>query len=286
MTHDAFIQQQILKGQQFKALHEAPGILVTPNPWDAGTARILTALGFKALSTTSAGLAYTLGVQDCTAGFSREQNILNARAVADATHLPVAADLENGYGDRPEDAAETLRLSALEGGMVGGSIEDATTRPEKPIYDFQLSVERVAAAAEAARALPFPFTFVARAENFLHGVRDLDDTIRRLQAYEQAGADVLFAPGLRSLEEIKLICQAIKKPVNVNAGSKGFPHSVADLQQVGVKRVSLGGGLAKAALAAFTRAAIEVQEHGTVDFLAAAHAVDFAELMYREHQNA
>lgn len=276
---------QLKKAQQFKALHEQNSLFVIPNPWDAGTARLLTAVGFKALATTSAGLAYSLGVRDGTAAFGREEAILNARQIAEATHLPVSADLENGYADRPEDAAETLRRAALEGGVVGASIEDASMHPESPIYDFALSVERVAAAAEAARALPFPFVFVARAENFVHGIQDLDDTIRRLQAYEKAGADVLFAPGLRALEDIALVCQSVSRPVNVNAGMKGFAWSLADLERVGVRRVSLGGGLVKAALVAFTKAALEVQEQGTVHFVEEANSLDLARLMFAPNQN-
>src|SRR5919202_5858870 len=206
---------QTEKGKQFRALHERPGAFVIPNPWDAGTARILTHLGFEALTTTSAGLAFTLGRPDGAGRVTRDETIANAKAIADATDLPVAADLENGFGDAPEAAAETIRLAGEVGGIVGGSIEDATGDPRRPIYDFAHAVERVAAAAEAARALPFPFVFVARAENFLHGRPDLDDTIRRLQAFERAGADVLFAPGIKDAAEIRTLCASVGKPVNV-----------------------------------------------------------------------
>src|SRR5919202_3320586 len=181
---------QTEKGERFRALHERPGTFVIPNPWDAGTARILTHLGFEALTTTSAGLAFTLGKRDGTGAVTLEETLANARAIVEATDLPVAADLENGFGDAPEVAAETIRLAGEVGGIVGGSIEDATGDPRRPIYDFAHAVERVAAAAEAARALPFPFVFVARAENFLHGRPDLDDTIPRLGAFVRAAREV------------------------------------------------------------------------------------------------
>ena len=184
------------KAQRFKALHERPGAFVIPNPWDAGTARMLTGLGFEALTTTSAGLAFTLGRQDSHGAVTREETLDNAKAIVDATDLPVAADLEHGFGDSPEACAETILLAAEVAGLVGGSIEDATGDTRRPIYDFAHSVERVAAAVEAARSLPFPFMLVGRAENLLHGRLDLDDTLRRLQAYEKAGADVVISPGL------------------------------------------------------------------------------------------
>src|SRR5688572_18097468 len=186
---------QAAKAERFQALHARPGAFVIPNPWDAGTARILASLGFEALTTTSAGLAFALGRRDGAGLISRDETLANARAIADATELPVAADLENGFGDAPEAVAETIRLAG-EAGLVGGSIEDSTGDPRRPIYTFDHAVERVAAAVEAARAFPFPFVLVGRAENFLHGNPDLDDTIRRLQAYEAAGADCLYAPGL------------------------------------------------------------------------------------------
>jgi 2-methylisocitrate lyase-like PEP mutase family enzyme len=217
------------KGERFQALHARPGAFVIPNPWDAGTARILTALGFEALTTTSAGLAFTLGKRDGAGEVTREETLPNAKAIVDATDLPVAADLENGFGHTPEAAAETIRLAGEEAGLVGGSIEDSTGDPDRPIYDFQHAVERVAAAAEAAHALPFPFVFVGRAENYLHGRPDLDDTIRRLQAFEDVGADCLYAPGLTTAEDIRAVCAAVNKPVNVVMGRKGGSFSVAEL---------------------------------------------------------
>ncbi len=251
------------KYQAFRALHERSGIFVIPNPWNAGTARILTALGFEALATTSAGYAFSVGLRDSAAGLTRDEILENARNIVGATHLPVSADLENGYGRSPEQCAETIRL-ASQIGLVGGSIEDATGDSADPIYDFQLSVERIAAAAEAAHACQFLLT--ARAENFLHGRSDLDDTIRRLQAFAEAGADVLYAPGLPSLETIRTVCAAVSKPVNVLMGLKDATYSVEELAVAGVKRISVGGSFARAALGAFVRAAREVKEKGTFSF--------------------
>ena len=214
---------QLEKAAIFQALHERKQPFVIGNPWDAGSARILTSLKYEALSTTSAGLAFSLGRKDGTASVSRAEALANAKSIVDATHLPVAADLENGYGHAPEDAAETIRLAA-EVGLVGGSIEDATGDDANPIYEFDHAVERIAAAAEAAKALPFPFMLVARAENYLHGRADLDDTIKRLQAYEKAGAAVLYAPGLTQPEDIRTVCSSVTKPVNVLMGMKGAPR--------------------------------------------------------------
>ena len=258
---------QAEKAAVFEALHQRPETFVIGNPWDAGTARILDGLGFSALSTTSAGLAFTLGRRDGTAAVSREEALANARSIVDATTLPVAADLENGYGPTPEAVAETIRLAAETAGLVGGSIEDASGNPEKPIYDFDHSVERIAAAVEATRALHFPFMLVARAENYLHGRKDLDDTIRRLQAYEAAGASVLYAPGITKAEDIRTLCASVSKPVNVLVGIKGAPQlSVKELGAHGVRRISLGSGFSRAALTAFYRAAREVVDHGTFTF--------------------
>ncbi len=257
------------KGERFRALHAGPGAFVIPNPWDAGTARILAGLGFQALTTTSAGLAFSLGRRDGTGEVTRSDALENARAIVEAVELPVAADLENGYGDRPEDAAETIRLAGSVG-LVGGSIEDASGNPAHPIYDLGQAVERVAAAAEAAHALPYPFVFVARAENFLHGRPDLDDTIRRLQAFEAAGADALFAPALASAEQIRAVCGAVAKPVNVLVGGSGPSFSVAELAGMGVRRISVGSALSRAALAAVVRAAEEMRAHGTFHFAEAA----------------
>jgi len=257
---------QAEKANRFQALHNRPGAFVIPNPWDAGTARILTSLGFEALTTTSAGLAFVLGRRDGDGSVTRDEALANAKAIVDATDLPVAADLENGYGHSPEAAAETIRLAGEVAGLVGASIEDTTGDPRRPIYDFQPAVERVAAAAEAARALPFPFVLVGRAENFLHGRPDLDDTIRRLQAFEAVGADVLYAPGLTKAEDIRTVCAAVRKPVNVVMGLRSAPFSVAQLAALGVRRISVGSALSRAALGAFVRAAREIRQHGTFHF--------------------
>jgi len=254
---------QFEKAQRFRAMHEGP-LFVIPNPWDAGTARLLASLGFGALTTTSAGLAYALGRQDMSV--SREEALRNAADIIAAVDLPVAADLENGYGDAPEEAALTITRAA-EVGLVGGSIEDATGRSADPIYDFGHAVERVAAAVEAARTLPFPFTFVARAENFLHGRPDLDDTIRRLQAFEKAGADVLFAPGLPSLQAIRTVCASVSKPVNVVLGAKNTPYTLNQLAEAGVRRVSTGSSFARAALTGLRDAALELLGPGTMTYL-------------------
>jgi 2-methylisocitrate lyase-like PEP mutase family enzyme len=258
---------QAEKAALFQALHLRSEVLIVGNPWDAGTARILTGLGFPALSTTSAGLAFALGRRDGAASVSRDEALANARSIADATSLPVAADLENGYGHSPEAAAETIRLAAETAGLVGGSIEDATGDPNHPIYDFQYAVERIAAAATAARALPFPFILVARAENYLHGRPDLDDTIRRLQAFETVGAEVLYAPGITDPADIKTVCASVKKPVNVLMGIRGAPLlSVRQLSELGVRRISIGSGFSRAALTTFYHAAREVIEDGTFNF--------------------
>jgi 2-methylisocitrate lyase-like PEP mutase family enzyme len=270
---------QAEKAERFVALHARRGAFVIPNPWDAGTARILAGLGFEALTTTSAGLAFTLGRRDGAGVVTRDEALANAKAIVDATDLPVAADLENGYGPMPSAAAETIRLAGEMAGLVGGSIEDTTGDPRKPIYDFQHAVERVAAAAEAAHALPFPFVFVGRAENFLHGRPDLDDTIRRLQAFEAVGADVLYAPGLTRSEDIRTVCEAVSKPVNVIMGLKNASLSVAELAALGVRRISVGSALSRAALGAFVRAAREIREHGTFAF--ADEAMTYAEANQR-----
>ena len=254
------------KSAAFRALHERPGAFVIPNPWDAGTARLLAGIGFEALATTSLGLANTLGRADGTGAVSRDEVLANCRAIAGATDLPVNADLENGYADEPEAAAGMIRLAA-EAGVVGGSIEDATGDPLKPIYDFEPAVERVRAAAAAARALPIPFMLTARAENFLHGRRDLDDTIRRLRAFEAAGADVLYAPGLRDLASIRTVTSAVGKPVNVVMSSADPSITVAQLALAGVKRISVGGALSRLALAAFLKGAREMKEQGSFTYM-------------------
>ena len=258
-------QRQHEKALSFVALHRAPGAFVIPNPWDAGSARILAAVGFEALATTSAGLAFALGRRDAEGLLSRDDALANAAVIVQATDLPVSADLEDGFGPRPEDVAETIRQAAAIG-LVGCTIEDTTADPAHPIHGFSLSVERVSAAVEAAEALPFPFTLTARAENFLFGRPDLDDTIRRLRAFEDAGANVLYAPGLPDLDAIRAVCAAVSRPVNVIAGLAGNRYSVAELAGAGVKRISLGSTLARAALGALARAAREIRDHGTFDF--------------------
>ena len=260
------------KVQTFRLLHDRPGTFVIPNPWDAGSARILTALGFEALATTSAGLAFSIGRRDSAAALPREAILQNARNIVEATDLPVSADLEDGFGADPTACATTIAL-AYEAGLVGGSIEDATGDRSKPIFDFAHAVERISAAAQEARRHSFLLT--ARAENFLHGRPDLDDTIRRLQAFEKAGADVLYAPGLPGLDAIRTVCSAVGRPVNVVAGLTGHSFTVADLSAAGVKRISVGGSFARAALGGLLRAAREVKDRGT--FIYAQHAVSDAE---------
>lgn len=251
------------KFERLKALHAQDGAFVIPNPWDAGSARLLTSLGFEALATTSAGFAFSKGKRDSFAGLDRSEVLENAAEIVAATELPVSADLEDGFGTAPEACAETIRL-ACRIGLVGGSIEDATGDESAPIHEFALAVERVQAAAEVARGLPFLLT--ARAENHLWGRPDLDDTIRRLQAFSQAGADVLYAPGLPDIEAIRTVCQAVDKPVNVVMGLSGKSYSVAELAAAGVKRISVGGSFARAALGALMRAAEEVKSSGTFTY--------------------
>lgn len=257
------MRTQAEKGRAFRDLHRRDAAFIIPNPWDAGTARLLAGLGFEALATTSAGYAFSLGLKDNAVG--RDRMIEHVRAIAAATELPVSADLENGFGDAPEDAAETIRLAAA-AGAIGGSIEDMTVRKDAPIYELAAAVDRIAAAAAAARALPFDFTLTARAENYLVGRADLKDTIKRLQAYQEAGADVLYAPGLTRKEDIAAVVSSVDRPVNVVMGFQGAQWSLAELSALGVKRVSVGSALSRAALGAFLRAAREMQEHGTFKF--------------------
>ena len=254
---------QAEKGRAFRALHERDRAFIIPNPWDVGTARLLAHLGFEALATTSMGYAFSAGQRDNT--IDRQRMMEHVSAIASASDLPVSADLENGFGDAPETVAETIRLAAA-AGVVGGSIEDASGRPEHPIYDRAHAVERIRAAAAAVRALPFAFTLTARAENYLYGWPDLGDTITRLQAYQEAGADVLYAPGLASKEEIAAVIRAVDRPVNVVMGLRGVQLSLAALSALGVRRVSVGSALCRAALGAFLRAAREMREHGTFTF--------------------
>jgi len=267
------MRSQAEKAAAFRALHYRDHAFIIPNPWDVGTARLLAHLGFEALATTSAGFAFSLGQRDNTIG--RELMMDHVRSIAAATDLPVSADLENGFGDDPETVATTIRMAGGTG-LAGGSIEDSTGRPEDPIYDLGLATERVRAAVEAARSLPCPFTLTARAENYLVGRRDLADTIRRLQAYQEAGADVLYAPGLASKDDIVAVVRSVDRPVNVVMGLQGAQLSLAELSEIGVKRVSVGSSLSRAALGAFLRAAREMREQGTFSF--AADAVSFREI--------
>jgi 2-methylisocitrate lyase-like PEP mutase family enzyme len=257
------MQTQSDKGRIFRALHEQESAFIIPNPWDAGTARILERLGFAALATTSAGFAFSMGKPDGKVG--RTGMMAHVAAIASATDLPVSGDLENGYGDDPATVAETVRMAA-EAGLAGCSIEDATGRAENPIYETEPAVERVRAAAEAARGLPFDFTLTARAENYLYGRPDRKDTIRRLQAYQEAGADVLYAPGLTTREDIDAVVSSVDRPVNVLMGLGGVKLTLAELSALRVKRVSVGSGLSRAALGAFLEAAREMRQHGTFGF--------------------
>ncbi|HET7809274.1 MAG TPA: isocitrate lyase/phosphoenolpyruvate mutase family protein [Steroidobacteraceae bacterium] len=254
---------QSSRATRFRELH-ASGSFVIANAWDGGSARILGSLGFPALATSSGAAAATFGRLDH--GITLEESLANARLICESTHLPVSADLEKGFGDTPADTARAI-VRAAEVGLVGGSIEDATGRADAPIFDLTLAAERVAAAADAARSLPFPFTLTARAENYLNGRPDLDDTIRRLQAYERAGADVLFAPALPDLAAVRTVCASVGKPVNFMAGIRGKSFSVAELAAAGVRRVSLAGSLYRAAMTGLIDAAREVRATGTFGYL-------------------
>jgi 2-methylisocitrate lyase-like PEP mutase family enzyme len=256
------MQSQVEKARLFRALHERPGTFIIPNPWDAGTAKLLAAMGFEALATTSLGLANMLG----RTNVSIEMILQNCREIVAATELPVSVDLENCGADAPRPAAEAIRLAA-QAGAVGGSIEDSTGNPENPIYDFPLALERVQAAVGVVRSLPIPFTLTARAENFLHGRSDLDDTIKRLQAFEAAGADVLYAPGLYDLPTIKTVVSALKKPFNLVMGFADPTLTVEQLSAAGVKRISVGGALSRVALAAFLKCAREMKETGSFGYV-------------------
>jgi 2-methylisocitrate lyase-like PEP mutase family enzyme len=252
------------KATRFRALHQGSGAFVIPNPWDAGSARMLAGLGFQALATSSGASAGVLGRRDGMV--TRAEALAHARAIVEAVDLPVSADLEKGFGDAPADAAETIRLAA-EAGLVGGSIEDATGDRDRPLYDIGFATERVAAAVEAARALPFPFTLTARTESFLRGNPNLDDVIARLRAFERAGADVLMAPGLPDLAAVRAVCSAVSKPVNFMAGIRGRSFTVAELEGAGVRRISLAGSLYRAAMSGLYAAAREVKDSGTFGYL-------------------
>jgi 2-methylisocitrate lyase-like PEP mutase family enzyme len=257
------MKTQIEKGRIFRALHERDHAFIIPNPWDVGSSKLLARLGFEALATTSAGYAFSIGQRDNTVG--RDKMIAHVREICAATDLPVSADLENGFGDDPKTVAETIRQGA-EAGLVGGSIEDSTERLDDPIYELEQAVERVRAAVEVARSLPFPFTLTARAENYLFGRRDLNDTIKRLQAYQEAGADVLYAPGLPSKEDIAVVVSSLDRPVNVLMGLAGVRLTLAELSEIAVKRISVGSVLSRVAYGAFLRAAEEMRDHGTFTF--------------------
>jgi 2-methylisocitrate lyase-like PEP mutase family enzyme len=252
------------KAAAFQALHRKPGTFVITNAWDGGSARVLQALGFEAIATSSGAAAGVLGRLD--GKITRDEAIAQVRVIVAATDLPVSADLEKGFGDTPEIVAETVRLAA-EAGLAGCSIEDATGQSDRPLFDFSLAVERVTAAVQAARALPFPFTLTARSENFLRGNPNLDDTIKRLQAFEKAGADVLFAPLLPDLAAVRAVCSAVSKPVNFMVGVPGKSFSVAELADAGVKRISLATSLFRAAMTGLHDAAREVKDKGTFTYL-------------------
>ena len=255
---------QTEKAARFQALHGSPGAFVIPNPWDAASARILAGLGFQALATSSAASACAMGRRD--GGLTRDEAMAHSRLIVDATDLPVSADLESGFGDAPEVVAETIRLAA-DAGLVGCTIEDATGSQEGPLYDLPLAVERIAAAAQAAHSLPFPFLLTARAHNLLYASPSLDETIRRLQAYEKAGADVLFAPGLPDIAAVQAVCAAVSKPVNFMVGIKGKSFSMAELAAAGVRRISLATSLYRAAMTGFIDAARQVADAGQFDFV-------------------
>ena len=255
---------QKLRADRFRALHESPGVFVLPNPWDVGSARILAGLGFQALATSSAAAASAVGRRDHE--LTREESLAHSRLIVDATDLPVSADLGKGFGDAPAIVAETIRMAA-EVGLVGCTIEDSTGNPDRPLYDISLAVERIAAAAQAARALPFRFILTARAHNFLYPDPHLDDTIGRLQAYEKAGADVLFAPGLPDLAAVSKVCAAVTTPFNFMAGIKGKSFSVSELAAAGVKRISLATSLYRAAMTGFLNAVRELKDTGQFNFL-------------------
>lgn len=273
------------RAEAFKKLHQSPGIFITPNPWDAGSARVLETLGCKALATTSAGLAYALGKPDGHASITREETLQNVQSIIRATSLPISADLENGYGDDPSICAETILLAA-KAGLAGGSIEDATGRPDDPIYPFDLAVQRVKTAVQASRSLPHPFMLTARAENLIYGRPDLKDTLKRLEAFADAGADVLFAPGLTTRQEIETVVKAVSpRPVNVIMGLGGANFSLTMLEDMGVKRVSVGSSLVRAAYGALFKAMEEILDKGTFNY--AAEAKPYADMnnLFKNYYN-
>ncbi|OMC20853.1 isocitrate lyase/phosphoenolpyruvate mutase family protein [Mycobacterium sp. SP-6446] len=267
------------RGERFRQLHTGDEVLVLPNPWDIGTARLFANLGFHALATTSAGLAFSLGRRDGDGAVSRDETLEHVRTIVDATPLPVTADLENGFGESPETVAETIRLAG-EIGLAGASIEDATYDPDEPIFARELAIERIQAAAEAARALPYPFTLTARSENFIRGRPDVDDTLSRLRAFEAAGADVLYAPGLPDESALRAACSSVTKPLNYVAGFGRNRFTLAQLKDFGVRRVSIGTSFCRAGLSAVLRAAREVLEKGSFGYVEGIGSVaDFNELI-------
>jgi 2-methylisocitrate lyase-like PEP mutase family enzyme len=258
------MKTQAEKGQLFRDLHYRDSAFVIPNPWDIGSARLLASTGFEALATTSVGYANSIGRQDH--GVTRDEMFAHAATLAAATELPVSADLENGFGHDPGTVAETIRMAAA-AGLAGCSIEDSTNRDDDPIYSFEHSVDRIRAAAEQVRNLPFPFMLTARSENYLHGRKDLADTINRLQAFQEAGADVLYAPGITDVKEVATLISSVDRPVNVLAGMQGTHLDVNELSRIGAKRISVGGALTRVAFAALLGAAREMKEHGTFSFV-------------------
>ncbi len=257
------MKTQKQKAEAFRALHDRQQAFIIPNPWDVGTARMLAKLGFESLATTSAGFAFSAGLQDNQVG--RDRMLEHVAEIATATDLPVSADLENGFGDDPKSVAETIRLAAA-AGVAGGSIEDSIDRPGEKVYELGHAIERVRAAVEAARSLPFPFTLTARAENYLVGIPDLKDTILRLQAYQEAGADVLYAPCITTREEITAIVRSVDRPVNFLMGTQPQRFTLAELSEMGVRRVSVGSALATTAIGAFLRGAREMKESGSFNY--------------------
>jgi 2-methylisocitrate lyase-like PEP mutase family enzyme len=270
---------QTEKGRAFRALHEREYAFIIPNPWDVGTARLLAHLGFEALATTSAGYAFSVGRPDST--IDRDETMAHIAAIAAATDLPVSADLGNGFGEAPEIVAETIKLAA-EAGLVGGSIEDVSGSADGALYELEQAADRVRAAAEVARSFPFCFTLTARAENYLVGRPNLKDTIQRLQAFQEAGADVLYAPGLSSKADIASMVSAVDRPVNVIMGLRGVQLSLAELSAIGVRRVSVGSALSRAALGAFLRAATEMRDHGSFTFAEQAASYLDINTMFRD----
>jgi 2-methylisocitrate lyase-like PEP mutase family enzyme len=273
------VMERARRGELFRDLHERGEILVLPNPWDRGTARLFANLGFQGLASTSAGLAFSLGRRDGDAAVNRDETLEHVRMIVDATPLPVTADLENGFGESPETVAETVRLAG-DIGLAGASVEDATYRPDDPILARGLAVERIHAAAEAARALPYPFTLTARSENFIRGRPDLDDTLARLQAFAAAGADVLYPPGLPDESALRLVCSSLAKPVNYVAGIGPHRFTVSQLEDIGVRRVTIGTSFARAGLTAVVGAAREVLDQGSFEYCNGIHTVaDLNELI-------